>query len=76
MYISATFANFMNSLLYSGALLKKSYKTLDPEVHNGSPLLGLQGTVVKSHGSASSKAFYHAIKQAIEAVTDLTGPQR
>lgn len=54
------------AVVYS--LLKKSYKTLDPEVHNGSPLLGLKGTVVKSHGSASSKAFYHAIKQAIEAV--------
>lgn len=49
-------------------ILKNAYKKLDPEIHNGSPLLGLQGIVVKSHGSASAKAFYHAIMHANKAV--------
>lgn len=62
--------NTLNKLrgLISKGILKNAYKKLDPEIHNGSPLLGLKATVVKSHGSASAKAFYHAMMQAKQAV--------
>lgn len=63
-------SSFLNKLrgLISRTVLKNAYKKLDPDVHNGSPLLGLKSTVIKSHGSANAKAFYHAIMQARKAV--------
>ncbi|WP_227657410.1 phosphate acyltransferase PlsX [Candidatus Magnetaquicoccus inordinatus] len=42
----------------------------DPRVYNGAMLLGLNGVVVKSHGSADGFAFYHAIKAAEELVAN------
>jgi phosphate acyltransferase len=47
----------------------KSFKrTVDHRRYNGASLLGLQGVVVKSHGSADSFAFGFAIGRAIEEV--------
>ncbi|MDG0968828.1 MAG: phosphate acyltransferase PlsX [Porticoccaceae bacterium] len=40
---------------------------LDPALYNGAYLLGLHGIVIKSHGSASKKAFENALEVAIEA---------
>jgi len=40
-------------------------KELDPGKHNGASFLGLQGIVIKSHGSANSSAFANAIKEAM-----------
>jgi glycerol-3-phosphate acyltransferase PlsX len=37
---------------------------LDPSAHNGAPLLGLNGVVVKSHGGADCKAMTRAILEA------------
>ncbi len=37
---------------------------MDPARYNGASLLGLNGIVVKSHGSASDLAFAHAIEEA------------
>jgi len=37
---------------------------LDPSAHNGAPLLGLNGVVVKSHGGADQKAMTRAILEA------------
>jgi len=37
---------------------------MDPRRYNGASLLGLQGIVVKSHGSADSYAFSRAINTA------------
>lgn len=46
----------------------KSFKArVDPRRYNGASLLGLKGVVVKSHGSADSFAFRHALEQAAEA---------
>ncbi|MEO5348252.1 MAG: phosphate acyltransferase PlsX [Magnetococcus sp. YQC-3] len=42
----------------------------DPRVYNGAMLLGLNGVVVKSHGSADGFAFFHAIKAAEELVAN------
>lgn len=62
--------NLINKIrgLIAKSILKNAYKKLDPEIHNGSPLLGLKAIVVKSHGSASAKAFYHAMMQAKQSV--------
>lgn len=41
---------------------------LDPSRRNGATFLGLQGIVIKSHGSANQVCFEHAIEQAISEV--------
>lgn len=46
-------------------ILKKLKKQLDPGRSNGASLLGLQGTVIKSHGNADRKSFANAIEVAI-----------
>ncbi len=38
---------------------------IDPRKYNGASLLGLQGVVVKSHGSADAVAFANAIDIAL-----------
>ncbi len=43
-------------------------KKLDHRQYNGASLVGLNGTVIKSHGSADSLAFEYAIMEAIEEV--------
>lgn len=40
----------------------------DPVRHNGACFLGLQGTVVKSHGGADSRGFSYALQMAVEQV--------
>lgn len=59
-------SSFKNKL--AGAVLKKELETfakkMDYSEYGGSVLLGLDGTVVKAHGSSNAKAFYSAIKQA------------
>ncbi len=43
----------------------------------GTPLLGIQKPVIKAHGSSDELAFFHAVRQAIEAVeAGLAGPLR
>ena len=50
-------------------------KRVDPGRYNGATLVGLQGIVVKSHGSADRQAFANAIEVAIKEV-DKKVPQR
>jgi glycerol-3-phosphate acyltransferase PlsX len=38
---------------------------MDYTEHGGAPLLGLSKPVIKAHGSSNAKAFYHAIRQAV-----------
>ncbi len=45
--------------------LRSMLEQLDPGKHNGAPLLGLAGVVVKSHGSADATAMVHAIREAM-----------
>jgi len=45
-------------------------RRVDPARYNGASLLGLKGVVVKSHGSADSFAFEHAIACAFEEVRE------
>ncbi|HKJ18141.1 MAG TPA: phosphate acyltransferase PlsX [Xanthomonadales bacterium] len=44
--------------------LKSLLVRLDPSAHNGAPLLGLRGNVIKSHGHANKAAFTQAIFEA------------
>ncbi|MEM1413199.1 MAG: phosphate acyltransferase PlsX [Pseudomonadota bacterium] len=44
--------------------LRKLLARLDPDKHNGAPLLGLNGVVVKSHGRAARRATTFAILEA------------
>jgi len=51
-------------------VLYRFKKSVDPRRYNGASLLGLQGTVVKSHGGADSLAFYTAIQHAMIAIQE------
>ena len=50
-------------------------RRIDPRRYNGASLLGLRGTVVKSHGGADALAFANAIRVAILEV-EQRAPQR
>lgn len=45
--------------------LKQTLKKFDVEEHGGAPMLGLNGLVVKSHGSSSSKEIKNSILQCV-----------
>lgn len=48
--------------------LAQRFGHLNPDQYNGACLLGLRGTVIKSHGAANQRAFAVAIEQAEQAV--------
>jgi phosphate acyltransferase len=43
-------------------------RRMDPDLYGGAPLLGLNGTVIKAHGSAREKAIMNAIRVATETI--------
>ncbi|WP_395755518.1 phosphate acyltransferase PlsX [Edwardsiella ictaluri] len=45
----------------------KRFGHLNPDQYNGACLLGLRGSVIKSHGAANQRAFAVAIQQAVQA---------
>ncbi len=54
--------------------LRQVKARIDPRVFNGAGLIGLRGTVIKSHGAADSVAFFYALKQALfEIKHDIPG---
>ncbi|MGO8697595.1 MAG: phosphate acyltransferase PlsX [Limisphaerales bacterium] len=57
--------------MLGGLLVKSAFRTIvrrtDPDQRGGAPLLGLNGTVFKAHGSASERAIKNAIGQCIQA---------
>jgi len=62
----------------AGLLARRRLRTLhdsfDPARHNGAPMLGVRGTVIKSHGGACARGFAHAIElAALEVRRDLIG---
>jgi glycerol-3-phosphate acyltransferase PlsX len=70
--LKASFSrNTLNKI--RGLLAKPALNVLkskiDPDIHNGSCLLGLNGIVIKSHGSANAHAFEFAIQKAKLAVS-------
>ena len=57
---------------FAGRRLRRLHDRLDPARHNGAPLLGVRGTVIKSHGGACARAFAAAIGlAALEARRNL-----
>jgi phosphate acyltransferase len=58
--------------MLGGLLLKNAVRTIkqrtDPDTRGGAPLLGLNGTVFKAHGSASERAIMNAIGECVKAL--------
>lgn len=44
--------------------LKQLVKEMDYHQYGGAPLLGLDGAIVKAHGSSDATAIFHAVRQA------------
>ncbi|MGC3982262.1 MAG: phosphate acyltransferase PlsX [Steroidobacteraceae bacterium] len=53
------------SLVTSLPVLNSFKKRFDPGRHNGASMVGLNGVVIKSHGSADAPSFANAIRVAI-----------
>lgn len=64
---TATFLHRIAALAAMPAL-KALGKRIDPRHYNGASLLGLSGTVIKSHGSADVVAFANAIRVGVREV--------
>jgi glycerol-3-phosphate acyltransferase PlsX len=60
------FAKFQ--ALLASPVLRHLRTRMDPRRYNGATLVGLNGIVVKSHGSADAYAFLHAIETAVVEV--------
>ncbi len=56
-------------------VLRAFRNRVDPRQYNGATLIGLNGTVIKSHGGADALAFEHAIFEALSEVNNQV-PQR
>ena len=54
--------------LFSRSVLKGLSVEMDSRNYNGASLVGLNGIVIKSHGSADAHAFQHAIDTAVVEV--------
>ena len=44
--------------------IKEMSETMDYKSTGGAMLLGINGNVVKAHGSSDAKSFYHALRVA------------
>ncbi len=49
--------------------LRKMKERMDPEVYGGAVVLGLNGTVIKTHGSSKQRAIANAIRVATEEIS-------
>ena len=62
--------NIINNIAY--LILKKDIvkfsNTVNPTKYNGAMVLGLNGVVIKSHGSATPEAFAQALKNCLEFI--------
>jgi len=65
--LSATPLRKFGAMLSQGAF-RSLKRRLDPEVYGGAVLLGLNGNVIKAHGSARERAIMSAIRVATEEV--------
>ncbi len=65
--LSATPWRKLGAMLARGGF-QNIKRRMDPEAYGGAPLLGLNGHVIKVHGSAGPAAVMNALKQCCEAV--------
>lgn len=56
------------SALPAMPVFKGLFKRIDPRRRNGATFLGLDGIVIKSHGSADAIAFAYALEEAVSEV--------
>lgn len=61
--------------MFALPVLRAFRNRVDPRRYNGATLIGLNGTVIKSHGGADAIAFEYAIRVAVEEVRNQV-PQR
>ncbi|HEX3720328.1 MAG TPA: phosphate acyltransferase PlsX [Verrucomicrobiae bacterium] len=58
--------------MLGGLLVKNAVRTImrrtNPDTRGGAPLLGLNGTVFKAHGSARERAIMNAINECVKAL--------
>ena len=54
--------------LSSSSVLTRLTAQINPQRFNGASLLGLQGSIVKSHGNATQEGFVYAIQHAVTEV--------
>ncbi|WP_442969169.1 phosphate acyltransferase PlsX [Pseudomonas sp. Q1-7] len=76
--MEALFAESLGSRMVGALalpLLRRLRADLTPARHNGASFLGLQGIVIKSHGSAGMDGFQSAIRRALVEVRENV-PQR
>ncbi|WP_101627029.1 phosphate acyltransferase PlsX [Candidatus Baumannia cicadellinicola] len=69
--IIRVFLSLLKSSEYSVKIntnLVYQFNQLNPDQYNGAYLVGLCGTVIKSHGAANQRAFTTAIEQAVQVV--------
>ncbi len=64
--LTATPVRKLGALLARSGFLKLKAK-MDPEAHGGARIVGLNGTVVKVHGSASERVVANALRQIAES---------
>ena len=65
--LMSTFMSKIGALLVKPAL-KKTLKTFDVEEYGGAPMLGLNGLVVKSHGSSNATEIKNSVLQCVTFV--------
>jgi glycerol-3-phosphate acyltransferase PlsX len=70
---SAGVANMVKNLArlsgaFSASVLVHLNAQINPHRFNGASLLGLQGSIIKSHGNATAEGFAYAIQQAISEI--------
>jgi glycerol-3-phosphate acyltransferase PlsX len=66
--LKATPMRQLGALLAKGGLMKMKDR-MDPEVYGGAVLLGLNGTVIKAHGSSRERSVANAIRVAAEEIS-------
>jgi glycerol-3-phosphate acyltransferase PlsX len=66
--LAATPLRKLGTVLFRGALRSIKHR-LDPEVYGGAVLLGLNGNVIKAHGSSRERAMMNAIRVATEEIS-------
>jgi phosphate acyltransferase len=52
----------------AGGAFRALKQRMDPDVYGGAPLLGVNGNVIKAHGSAREAAIMNAIRVATETI--------
>ena len=65
--LQATPLRILGAVLSKGAFRSIKHR-IDPEVYGGAVLLGMNGIVIKAHGSARQTTILHAIRVATEEI--------